>query len=64
MQTPAQSSSIDLRDDAPIAVFLAEPTVERLTTDVRDGDTPEYVARRQEYLDIITGWEIEQEISL
>ncbi|MBI5164366.1 MAG: hypothetical protein HY985_10745 [Magnetospirillum sp.] len=53
---PAQSLSISPRDDAPMTVFLAEPTTERLITDPRDGDTPEDVASRQEYLDIITGW--------
>ena len=47
---------LDGRADAPLSVFVAEPLAGRLTTDVRDGDTPEDVAQRQEYLDIITGW--------
>ena len=38
-----------------LQVFIAEPLKERMITAPRDGDTPEVVAERQEYLDIITG---------
>jgi hypothetical protein len=50
------TAALDDRADAPLSVFVAEPLARRLTTDPRDGDTPEDVARRQEYSDIITGW--------
>ena len=40
---------LDLHENAPVTVFLAEPLTERLTTDPHEGDTPDDVARRQEY---------------
>lgn len=40
---------------ATLSVFIAEPLTNRMITAPRDGDTPEDVAQRQEYLDIITG---------
>lgn len=52
----APEAAIDLRDEAPRSVFIAEPLTERLITDAREGDTQEEVFRRQEYLDLITGW--------
>ena len=53
---PSPTSAVDSREDARVAVFLAEPVTERLLTNLRDGDTPEETASRQEYLDTITGW--------
>ena len=45
-----------LSKETPVTVFLAEPLKSRLITDPRVGDTPEDVASRQEYLDVITGF--------
>jgi hypothetical protein len=42
-------------DDIPVSVFIAESVPKRLITDPREGDTPEDVEQRQNYLDIITG---------
>lgn len=55
-RTPDSEPIIDHRDDAPLNVFIAEPITSRLITDAQEGDTPEDVARRQEYLDLVTGW--------
>ena len=45
-----------LSKETPVTVFIAEPLKSRLITDPRAGDTPEDVASRQEYLDIVTGF--------
>lgn len=47
--------NVAAKDAATLSVFIAEPLTERMITAPRDGDTPEDVAQRQEYLDIITG---------
>ena len=46
----------DISRDAPVTVFIAEPITRRLITNPRVDDTPEEVASRQEYLDLISGW--------
>lgn len=47
---------LDLAEDVTLSVFMAEPLNDRMITAPRDGDTQADVAERQEYLDIITGW--------
>ena len=45
----------DISRDSPVTVFIAEPITRRLITNPRADDTPEEVASRQEYLDVISG---------
>lgn len=53
--TSESKSVSDLSVEIPLTVFIAEPIVERLITNPREGDTPADVAARQHYLDTITG---------
>jgi len=50
------SNPVAIELDDRVTVFLAESVKERPVTDPREGDTAADVERRQEYLDIITGW--------
>lgn len=51
-----QNKIRDIARDVPLTVFIAEPITERLITNPRDDDTPDEVVKRQEYLDLISGW--------
>ena len=53
--TSGSNSVSDLSVEIPLTVFIAEPIVERLITNPREGDTPAELAARQHYLDTITG---------
>jgi len=44
----------DISRDTPVTVFIADPITRRLITSSRINDTPEEVAGRQEYLDLIS----------
>lgn len=52
----AGADSDALRDDINLSVFIAEPLKDRMITVPRDSDSQDDVAKRQEYLDAITGW--------
>jgi len=40
----------------PLTVFIPEPVTKRMVTRQRDDDTLEDLAKRQTYLDLISGW--------
>jgi post-segregation antitoxin (ccd killing protein) len=48
---PANNTTV-----TPLTVFIPEPSAQRLRTLERDGDTPQDLAQRQAYLDLISGW--------
>ena len=48
-----QNKIKDISRDIPLTVFIAEPIAERLITNPRDDDTPDELAKRQAYLDLI-----------
>jgi hypothetical protein len=42
--------------DMPLTVFIPEPVTKRMVTRQRDDDALEDLAKRQTYLDLISGW--------
>jgi hypothetical protein len=53
---PPATKSAHTTNETSLTVFMPEPSTQRLLTLERDGDTPQELAQRQAYLDLISGW--------